>query len=40
MVASVAVQATVVVPRGKIEPEAGLQTTVGPGKDESSAVAT
>jgi hypothetical protein len=37
--ASVAVQATVVEPRGKTEPEAGLQNTVGTGPDASKAVA-
>jgi hypothetical protein len=29
---SVAVQVTVVVPLGKVEPEGGLQTTVTPGQ--------
>ena len=38
--ASVAVQATVVVPRGKTVPDAGLQTKAGLASDESLAVAT
>jgi hypothetical protein len=37
--ASVAVQATVVEPRGKTEPEAGLQTMLGVGPESSTAVA-
>ena len=38
--ASVAVQDTVVVPRGKTEPGAGLQIKAGNGSDTSLAVAT
>jgi hypothetical protein len=37
--ASVAVQVTVVVPAGKVEPEAGLHATVAPGQ-LSTAVGT
>jgi hypothetical protein len=38
--ASVAVQDTLVVPRGKTVPDAGLQTKAGLGSDKSLAVAT
>ena len=38
--ASVAVQDTVVVPRGNTVPDAGLQTKAGSGSDKSLAVAT